>query len=211
MTRGDSGPSGGPRRDDADGVPVGSRVAPEGGPATAERLAATVQRAVPIVRRLRGMLARLAAVASVAAGVVWFGLAEPHAAGPNRTVELLVWGLVLAAAPAALWVIVGLLGSAISLPERIRSLPGRLRAAGDEIARRADEARISLGRGMARSILAAWRLWRTITGARELAAVVGPAGLLVTPWVLGAMVVAVPVAMMEVVAAIIVVVARLFG
>ncbi len=166
-------------------------------------MAGALNALVPLVRRVAGALWRLALAAAGGGAVVWWVLADRVISADGRAVALIVWAVALLAAPAIL-VVVGLALRALAgMPERLRTLPSRAEERAGELARLAEEVRRERRRGWFRSSVAIFRLWRGAAGSRELLELAGPVALVFNPGTWVAAVVAIAVAVAEVLAGVI--------
>ncbi len=154
------------------------------------------QRAIIFLAKLGRLAVRLAVVALAAGIVVWLVLARSVDAG-DRAVMLTLAGLLLAAPPAILLLFSYALAALRSLPQRIREAPTAVRQRATEIQRRAGD--VGARKGFIGGIGSIVRLWRSVASARELVQILGPAALLVTPWMLLATALAVAGALLQIV------------
>jgi hypothetical protein len=146
--------------------------------------------------RVGRLAVRLAVVAFAAGAVVWIAILRSLDVGDDRGIVLPVAAVLLIAPPAILLLFAFALGALRSIPQRIREAPAAVRQHATEIRRHAGEVGARSGPvGTVGSIV---RLWRSVASARELVEGVGPAALLLTPWMLLATAFAIVGAVLEI-------------
>ncbi len=165
-------------------------------PRSAATPRAAEQRASRVISRLMRVAMRLALVALVAGAVAWVALQRSLSGSDDSLVVLTLCGLLFVAPPAILLLFAFALAALRSLPQRIREAPATARQRATEIRRHAADA--GERRGLLGGIRSIVRLWRSVASVRELADGLGPAALLVTPWMLLATAFAVAGALIEI-------------
>ena len=155
------------------------------------------QRAMSFISQLGRLAVRLAIVALAAGVVAWVALQRSLSGRDDTAVVLTVAGVLLLAPPAILLLFAFALAALRSLPQRLREAPATVRQRATEIRRHAGDA--AERRGLVGAIRSVVRLWRSVASVRELADGLGPAALLVAPWMLLATAFAVAGALLEIV------------
>jgi hypothetical protein len=126
-------------------------------------------------------LLRLALASAVGGAVLWWLLADRVLADEGGEAGLVVWAVVLLAAPAVLAAVGMALRAMADMPDRAAALPARAQERAAELARLAQQVRRERRRGWFRSGMTMVRLWRTAAGSRELLHLAGPAAFLFSP------------------------------
>lgn len=157
-----------------------------------------LDRASSFLHRIARAAGRLALVALLAGSLVWWALYRALEGGGGRTVGLAVAAVLLAAPPAVLGLFIMGVRALIELPRRLRETPGAFRERAGEIGRRATELSDARGQGVGRAVAALFRLGWAVASSRELMEVASPALALLTPWMLGATVLATVAAVVEI-------------
>ena len=139
---------------------------------------------------------RLAVAAFAAGAVAWIALFRSLDSREDPGVLLPVAAVLLAVPPAILMLFAFALRALRSLPQRIREAPATVRQRATEIRRHAGD--VGTRSGLFAGIGSIVRLWRSVASARELAEGLGPAALLLTPWMLLATGLAVGGALLEI-------------
>ena len=159
--------------------------------------AGALERASSLLRRIARSAGRLALLALLAGAVMWWALYSGIDEG--RTVALVVAAVLLLAPPFVLGLFVMGVRALIELPRRIREAPGEFRDRAGEIARRSSELGEARRQGLVRAVAALFRLGWAVASSRELVEVASPALVLLTPWMLGATLLAALAAVLEIV------------
>lgn len=183
-----------------------SRPAPESRPVEARPVdrarrgpVATTDRAASAVRRIAALVLRLALLALVGGGLVWWAVARSSQAG---SLALGVVGVILLAPPFVLALAWLALRALAELPRRLREAPAMARDRAGELRRLAGRVAESRRQGLRSQIAALVRLGWTASSSREVLEL-SPALALLTPPMLGATVVAAAAAVVEVLAGVV--------
>lgn len=148
-------------------------------------VARLLERAVPVLARVRRAAFRLAVVGLAAAVVIAWALFRDGLPDVTGTVARVLLCLLALAAPAVLATLGFALSEVIRLPDRIRGLPDASREHLAELERLLREVE-DTGRSRGRRLRALWRLIRLGRSTREVVAVYAPlAALLSWPFLLG--------------------------
>jgi hypothetical protein len=162
-------------------------------------VASTLEHAQPFLRRLSRPVLRLAVLALAAGAVAWWGIGRAVPSGDARGPVLAVTAVLLLIPPVILFLFVLAVRALIGLPGRLRAVPGAVRGRLADIARHSG-AMTAAGRGSALARLRSlFRLGWSVASSREVIEVLGPAAVLVTPWMLAASAVAAVAAVIEIV------------
>jgi hypothetical protein len=191
-------PANGNTKGMSSGSPAPMPADPPSGQRAFDRTVEALNAVLAFLARVASGLRKLA-IASLAAGaVIWLALARHVEGALKEPTTLLLWALLVLACPAALFVVSLALGALRKFPQRVASLPGRVGEHSQELRALAAQARRSAGRSPIRSLVAGIRFWRTAMGTRELFETVAPVRFLFTPWVLGASIIALIGAFIEI-------------
>jgi hypothetical protein len=155
-----------------------------------------IDRAFSFLRGVGRSALRLAGMALLGGVLVWWALWRGLDAGEDRTVALVVVGILLLAPPVVLTLFVVAVRALADVPRRVREAPADFRERATEIRRRVGELR----NARSRSLGSLFALWRAGASWRELFEVVSPALFLLTPGMLIASVLAAPAAVLEILA-----------
>lgn len=142
-----------------------------------------VDRAVPLLRRLAGATLRLSLLAVAGGGALWLVLFR-ELPQETRPVVLTVAAIALLLPPAILLLFVLAVRTLIALPERIRQLPGAARQRLAEIARHTGAAGTPRQRSALQRVRSLFQLGWAVGRSREVLEVLGPATVLLRPWLL---------------------------
>ena len=153
-------------------------------PQPAGRARDAVQRLRPAVARFARALRLLALAALVGGAVLWWGLQGRVVAGTGREPALVLWALVLLAAPGLLVVVSFAVLQILKIPARLAAIPSQAGQRADEVRRLASEARDVRRRGWLRSGISVLRLWRGAAVSKEIVDVAGPVVFVFNPWTL---------------------------
>jgi hypothetical protein len=167
------------------------------------RVTSALTAVVPLVRKAAGALWRLALAAAAGGAVLWWLLADRVISADGRAVGLVVWAVVLLAAPVILLVVGLALRALAGMPEQLATLPARAQERAGEIGRLAEEVRRERRRGWVRSGVAVFRLWRGAASSRELLELAGPVAFLFNPGTWLAAMLAILVALAELLAGVV--------
>jgi hypothetical protein len=142
-----------------------------------------VDRALPFLRRLAGVTLRLALMALAGGAALWLVMFReiPPETGPT---VLAVAAVLLLLPPAILLLFVVAVRTLIQLPDRVRRLPGVARPRLAEIARHTGAAGTLRQRGALQRVRSLFQLGWAVARSREVLEVLGPATVLLRPWLL---------------------------
>jgi hypothetical protein len=162
-------------------------------------VASTLERATPFLRRVARPVLRLAGLALVGSAGAWWAIARSAPAGDARVPLLAVAAVLLLTPPAILYLFVLAIRALIQLPGRLRAVPAAVRQRLAEIGRHSGAITApDRGSGWAR-LRSLFRLGWSIASSREVVEVLGPAAVLVTPWMLAAAALAAAASVIEIV------------
>jgi hypothetical protein len=159
-----------------------SRPDPEG---SAARTRVAVDRAIPFLRSVARATVRLAGIALAAGAVVWWAMFTSIPSDDPRAPLLVVGAILLLLPPAGLILFALATRTLIGLPDRIRRLPDAVRYRIGEVVRHSGALGSLRRSGNAFGRLRAlFRLGWTVATSREVLEVLGPATILLRPWML---------------------------